>query len=370
MFLQDCWYVAAFAAELVAGQPLARRICNKPVVIYRTAAGAPVALEDRCIHRGMPLSLGATCDGDNIRCPYHGFVYGPTGSCVAIPSQKIVPPGAAIRSYPIIEKDAIIWVWVGNPARADPALIVDHSYHVDPTWDFAVTKFEVAASYDLIIDNLLDLTHVAFVHKAVLQADVATQLNVNAPVRRLGDRGLATVRHMPDSEAPLQYQRAHTFRGNIDRWQETEFRPGIVTIYSGGMDVGTGAFTGKREGGVHLRTLHAITPVTSNSCTYHFSIAKNFRLGEPELLQLMLAGGIATVNEDIPILEAQQLRIAETGDSGFVSIAADAAQLQARRIHRALLKFQEETITGDNSPTPTVAASKWPGEETWGGLQS
>jgi vanillate O-demethylase monooxygenase subunit len=311
----------------------------------------------------MPLSLGGKCEGETIRCPYHGLEFSPTGACVGTPSRAAIPKGAKVVAYPVVEKDAMIWVWVGNPDRADPELVIDYPYHSSPDWDFATTKFQFNASYDLVIDNILDLTHVAFVHKAVLQADMQTQVAVETQVRRRGDRGLSTARHMPNSVPPLQYQRPVPFKGMIDRWQETEFRPGIIDVYSGGMDAGNGAFTGNRVGGVHLRTVHAITPVTSTSCTYHFSIAKNFSLGDPELLQALLGGGIATVTEDIAILEAQQMRITEAGEDGFVSLASDAAQLQARRIHRALIRAQDEAAPATSAadiPSGTSRAREQP----------
>ncbi len=101
MFLRDNWYVAAFGAD-VAAKPVARRICGRPVVLFRTAGGEAVALEDRCIHRGMPLSLGGECEGDIIRCPYHGLEFGKTGRCVKIPGQAAVPDGAAVLDYPLV----------------------------------------------------------------------------------------------------------------------------------------------------------------------------------------------------------------------------------------------------------------------------
>lgn len=81
----NIWYVAAYGDDLKQ-QPLARRICNKPVVLYRTASGKAVALEDRCSHRAMPLSQGE-CDGEIIRCTYHGLEFGPGGACTKIPGR-------------------------------------------------------------------------------------------------------------------------------------------------------------------------------------------------------------------------------------------------------------------------------------------
>src|SRR5271155_3548384 len=121
MFCSNNWYVAAFASHL-AQKPVARMICGKPVVLFRTADGAAVALEDRCIHRGAPLSLGE-CERGNIRCPYHGLEFDGSGRCVVIPGQARIPEAAAVASYRLIERDALLWIWAGEQDKADPSLI-------------------------------------------------------------------------------------------------------------------------------------------------------------------------------------------------------------------------------------------------------
>src|SRR5262245_18501039 len=120
-FLRNCWYVAAWIGDLGA-KPLGRRILNEPVVLWRTAGGKPVAFADRCAHRAAPLSRGECVDG-NLRCGYHGLQFNAAGACVNVPGQDRVPPDASVRTYPVVERWNAVWIWMGDPARADAALV-------------------------------------------------------------------------------------------------------------------------------------------------------------------------------------------------------------------------------------------------------
>jgi vanillate O-demethylase monooxygenase subunit len=115
MFVRNAWYIAAWANE-VAGQPLARRICNDPIVLFRDKSGHVAALDDRCCHRAAPLHRGTVVER-GIQCGYHGLVIDGSGRCVAVPGQALVPDSARVRAYPTVEKDAMVWVWMGEPAR-------------------------------------------------------------------------------------------------------------------------------------------------------------------------------------------------------------------------------------------------------------
>src|SRR6218665_1966719 len=120
MFVKNCWYVAAWSHEVGAEGFLSRTIINVPLVIWRTAQGEVVALDDRCCHRGAPLSKGRR-EGDSVRCMYHGLRFDASGQCVEAPAQARMPPTLKVRGYPIVERHSWIWVWMGDPARADEA---------------------------------------------------------------------------------------------------------------------------------------------------------------------------------------------------------------------------------------------------------
>jgi phenylpropionate dioxygenase-like ring-hydroxylating dioxygenase large terminal subunit len=338
MFLQDNWYVAAFGAD-VAAKPVARKICGKPVVLFRTAGGEAVALEDRCIHRGMPLSQGGECEGEIIRCPYHGLEFGKTGRCVKIPGQAVVPDSAAVLHYPMVEQDALLWIWMGNRAKADALRIPRHPEHVDGKWAWTPLMLEIEADWQLLNDNLLDLTHLGLVHRKTIGGNM--QAHATATMRTTKtERGVLVTRWLPDSAPPPQYLQARSFAGNIERWQEIDFIPGFIRLWSGGTDAGTGAFEGRREGGVQFMGMHAITPATTTRCYYHFTQSRNFALEDRELEARLHKGAADTLLEDKVIIEAQQARLLETPDRPLTDIQADAGGLQARRVVRHLAELE------------------------------
>jgi vanillate O-demethylase monooxygenase subunit len=338
MFILENWYVAAFASS-VTRQPCARLICGKPVVLFRTSTGEPVALEDRCIHRGVPLSLGGECEGDIIRCPYHGLEFAASGQCTRIPGQQLIPPAARVLAYKVVEKDALLWVWVGDQAKADPHTIPAHTQHTDPHWAWTQVFLEIAADWQLLNDNLLDLTHLGFVHRKTIGGDPQAHSNATMRLERT-EEGIRVIRWLPNSAPPPHYLQSGCVSGNIDRWQEIDFLPGLIRLWSGGTDAGTGAFAGIRQGGVQFMGFHAITPSTATSCYYHFTQARNFALQDRQLEAKLHQGGLDTLLEDKAILEAQQARLLQSPGRPLLDIQSDAGGLQARRIVRRRLQAQ------------------------------
>ena len=132
MFLRNYWYVAAYDHE-IARKPLGRIILGEPVVLYRLEDGTPIALEDRCAHRHLPLSMGKLV-GDTLQCHYHGLRYDKTGTCVRVPGQDMIPRSAKVKSYPVVERYHWLWIWMGDPALADPDKITDFHWFDDPNW--------------------------------------------------------------------------------------------------------------------------------------------------------------------------------------------------------------------------------------------
>ena len=161
---RNCWYAAAYDVEL-RRELLARKIAGRNLVMYRREDGAPVALENACWHRLMPLSKGSI-EGDDLACGYHGLVFNSEGRCVFMPSQKTINPAARVRSYPVVDRHRFVWVWTGDPALADPDKIPDLHWNDDPEWAGDGKVIHLEAGYKLIVDNLMDLTHETFVHGA------------------------------------------------------------------------------------------------------------------------------------------------------------------------------------------------------------
>lgn len=343
MFLRNVWYVAGYSADIEPGRHIGRKYLNEPVVLFRTQSGRLSALEDRCSHRAMPLSAGHV-DGEIIRCCYHGVEFDTQGSCARIPNQDRIPKQAHIRSYPVAERDGIIWIWMGDPALANPDQIIANPEHVDPSWTWRGVYMHVSANWQLLIDNILDLTHVAYVHARTIGGNAAQHFAAPTQVKFDGNK-VKLLRQMPNSIPPSTYIKAASFTGRVDRWQEVEFEPRLgmlLRVNAGACDVNTGAYEGKRSHGFMFANIHGITPETETSTHYIWSIATNAprETGAPEVLFEQI---LSTIQEDEAVLEMQQARISETPHAKFVGIASDGAVNQGRRLLSALHEIEHSS---------------------------
>ena len=167
MYMRNCWYAAAWSRDIEPGKPFARTICEEPVVIFKTETGRLVALEDRCVHRRAPLSLGRI-KGEFIECGYHGLQYDCSGMCVRIPGQQDIPERASVRAYPLADKWRWLWIWMGDPEKADESLIPDVHWNDSPGWVSPGETLHMNGHYQLLIDNLLDLSHLTFLHESTI----------------------------------------------------------------------------------------------------------------------------------------------------------------------------------------------------------
>lgn len=184
MFLRNCWYAAGWSKDFAPEQLHAVTILNEPIVIYRKEDGAPAALQDRCCHRLAPLSMGRL-EGENLRCMYHGLKFAPSGRCVEIPGDTKIPPQVKVRSYPIRDKYSLAWIWMGDSERADEALIPNCVGVDDPNWAMRPGRMDYQANYKLINENLLDLSHIAFLHNRSLGAALTPEGTGRTTVTRL-----------------------------------------------------------------------------------------------------------------------------------------------------------------------------------------
>jgi vanillate O-demethylase monooxygenase subunit len=331
VFLRNQWYIAAEARE-VGREPLGRIILDEPVVLYRKTNGTPVALEDRCCHRRAPLHKGRI-EGDAIRCGYHGFLYDGGGACIQIPGQVQVPPGARVRSYPVCERHRWVWIWTGEPALADPALIPGLDENDDPAWVTTSDYLHVRASYLLLVDNLLDLSHLAFVHSGTIGS--AGDLNPDLTFKRDGDivRGTRIVRNIPP---PPHVQRSG-FTANVDQAKIMTFRPPSTIP----IEVTT-TETGRKPGmpgnfNFHIIIYSSMTPETETSCHYFWALARDFDITNGEFTDFYHREVIRAFNEDKEMLEAQQRIIDLDPAAPTVDVRGDVGGLQARRIVERLI---------------------------------
>jgi vanillate O-demethylase monooxygenase subunit len=344
MFLRNYWYVAAWDTEVQRQKLFHRMILNEPVVFYRTLEGEPVALEDRCCHRHMPLSDGKLL-GNNVQCAYHGLVYDPTGACIQVPSQTTVPPEARVKSYPVVERYQWIWIWMGDPAEADPDLITDYHWMDDPDWRAKGERLDLEGNYILLVENLLDLTHLQFVHATTL----GTEAIAAAPIKTEREENLIRVtRWIMDSPAPPFFQRAGGFtpEEHVDRWQIIEYSPpAFVRLDVGSARAGTGAENGDRSQGITMRNLNAITPETETTTHYFWAQAHDFQIDDPSVTELIYNQVHTAFLEDLATIKAQQLNISRNPDAPKVDFNQDAGGMQARRMIEDLIT-EEQNMAG------------------------
>lgn len=345
VFIENAWYIAAWTREVGRGL-LARRICDQPIVLYRLADGSPVALQDLCCHRLLPLSCGRL-EGDLLVCGYHGLTYDRTGRCVRIPSQETFDPGIRVKSYPVIERYRFIWIWMGDPAQADPEALPDYHWNDDPEWrgDGQVTLFN--CDYRLILDNLLDLTHETYVHST----SIGHPLLPSLPFETHCDGASVTVQRWTLNQfAPpfwsnlIKRARGHT--GHCDRWQICHFVPPChMDINVGVAKAGSGAPEGDRSKGVCAVVLDSVTPATKTSSWYFWSMVRNFCLDDAALTNAMVTDNARIFEEDRVVLEAQQKAMMQNPSAAMNTfyINLDAGPLRMRQLIKARIAAEQRT---------------------------
>ena len=331
-FITDAWYVAAWPDE-VTRAPLRRILLNRPVLLYRRRDGVAVALADRCSHRFVPLSLGHIED-DDVVCCYHGLRFGPDGRCVHNPhGDGAIPRAAHLPAYPLVERFGALWIWLGEGA-ADPARIPDFAILGDRARFASVCGvMHVAANYQLITDNLLDLSHAQYLHPGLRVAD---PVRLRHETRQEGDTvwscfwrdegvGNGLMRLLGWPEGRRGNSRAHM------RWDP----PSLLLL-----DVGMSPLEGDDAPGIDAPSAHLLTPETATTTHYFWSFMRNTGRDDAALDARIRALGVqAFAGEDKPVIEAQQdnLRGADIMAMNPVLLAPDAAGTRARRIIAARL---------------------------------
>ncbi|MGH6769406.1 MAG: Rieske 2Fe-2S domain-containing protein [Xanthobacteraceae bacterium] len=336
MFLKNCWQVIAFGKEIV-GTPLARTICEEKVVLFRTASGRTVALADRCPHRLAPLSAGRVV-GEEIQCGYHGLCFDAEGQCVRVPGQDTVPTRAQVRAYPLVERHTFAWIWLGDPARADPETIPDLHWVDDPAWAAVTGYHHFGANYQLVNDNLLDLSHESFVHEETIGNESVAESPCH--VTLVGNTVRAH-RDMFNIEAPPFYKRTTGFKGRINRWHTANFTPpGINVIENGSMP----ADAKDRSAALERKVINLIVPETRTASHYFWAIVRQFALDDRELSDYIFQGIAKTFDQDKAILEAQQREIGPDPDRASfpVSIRVDAGPIQGRKLLAAMMEREAQ----------------------------
>jgi vanillate O-demethylase monooxygenase subunit len=333
MWLKNVWQVAGFAQEVGEGL-LARRLLNQAIVFYRDAAGAVVAMNDRCPHRMVPLSLGRRTEEGTIECGYHGLRFDSTGGCVFAPGQA-APRGIKVGTYPVVERHKLLWIWLGDAELADPALVPDIYWFDDPKWTVATGYHHFSADYRLLTDNLLDLSHETYVHQRTIGQGAIAESEPSVVAR---DGAVRALRSMLNIDPPPFFQLFMDYKGRIDRTQLAFFTPPGINMTE---------YTGKRvEGDQRIflnRVMHLLTPETEHSTHYFWGQARNYRIDDQELSDTIAEATARTFDEDKEMLEMQQqVLIEQNATVPQAAIRFDIAPVQGQRMLAALVEKERQ----------------------------
>lgn len=314
-YVRNAWYVACWSDDLGTGEPLSVSILGEAIVLFRPDGGSPAALEDRCVHRHAPLSLGR-CEGRGLRCMYHGLLFDPSGRVKEIPGQDVIPPQAAVRSYPVIERHGWIWVWMGDEARADPALMPPAVGPDDGDWLMGKGALDYDAEASLISDNLLDFSHLAYVHANSFGTDESWS---NNPMKITPlERGVRFERWLPNTPPAA-------FAGgtdHVDVFVTYDYLiPGILLMWSGSYPVGTAQACDLGRPDFSAATSNvscnsqAITPMGDRRSRYFFCTGPHRDFGNEQLRDGMVAVTKMAFAEDKAMIEGQQRVVDRIGDA-------------------------------------------------------
>lgn len=328
MFLENAWYVAAIADE-VTRSPHRVTLLGRHVVLYRRQDGTPVALEDACVHRKLPLSMGRVV-GDDIECGYHGLKFDCSGACIRVPATPNAAANARLRVYPVEDRYGLTWVWTGDAALADPAKIFDVTEWGNPEWGCtAPGSMTVDCDYRYITDNLLDPSHVAWVHVTSFGNAACEEVPVRA---RPTETGVISSRWMMNVETAPFYAPFTKFTGNCDREQHYEVRyPSHAIIKAIFVPAGTGGPDEPLHADAFLMdSYNFMTPIDEKRTRYFWFQMRNFAPGDGQVDALFAASVKAAFLEDKVILEAVQIGM-DTRQTPNINLPLDAGPLRFRR---------------------------------------
>ncbi|MDO7840796.1 aromatic ring-hydroxylating dioxygenase subunit alpha [Sphingomonas immobilis] len=337
-FLLHRWYAAAWNDEILAGEPLYRRILGHAVMLLRDADDTVTALPNRCPHRFAPFDRGVVKDG-TIQCGYHGLEFDYAGRCIFNPhGDGKIAPNAHLKPWPLAERFGMQWIWMGDPALADPSLIPDYGNVFNPELKTIRRYLHTESNYELVADNLLDLGHTAYLHGSSLGSRAIIQSE--RKVKRIGDDVVYEL-DAPGGEAPPLFQEVMPWYRNakVDHWMTSIWRaPGQIQ-----QQIAFATAGANRENADILEGLHLLTPETEKSTHYFTALSRAFRKDDETVDRTLYEGGKkAFTEEDFPMVEAIQREI---GDRDFwemrpLILSVDAGAVMARRILKR--KLDEE----------------------------
>ena len=334
-YLRNAWYVAGWSDDL-AGDPIARTFLDQPVALFRDDQGVAHAIGGRCPHRFAALGHGRIID-NQVECPYHGLRFDVEGRCAFNPHEKGVVPRVSVPRYALVERHALMWIWMGEADRADPAMIPDFSWLCDPRFEAVRGTAIAEGNYELYSDNILDLSHSNYVHPAL----TANGWTVGKRrFRQDGNVVWSEYAHPDDylsegiSAVLGTHGRKMDFYCDI-RWNA----PAVLFLDYRAGDPGT-----PKDDTTSLPSLHAFTPETEGSTHYFWAVARDFALGDEAFSAAMHASmEHAFESEDMPVIRDawRLMNGGEFWDLQPVVLTGDAGGVRARRILEKLIREEE-----------------------------
>ncbi len=343
IFVRNAWYVGC-STEEIGSKPLERVILNEPVVFYRSEAGVAMAMYGLCPHRAYPLALQGRVVGNALRCNYHGFTFdGRTGACILIPSQPAAPSNYRQKTYKVVERGPWIWIWPGDPALADEREIPSSEMlGFGEGWTylrpFAFTG--IKARYMLLVENLMDLTHLGYLH-GDMSSDF--EIYVTSPLEIIETEDtFKVVRPMRQGWSEthdVMFKPENRFEGLSDFASiTTYYGPGYITTTSHITHAIDSLPTVDKTvyGDVYFH--HAVTPATEHSCHYFGTSSRTHRLDDRAFDEAFYPFDAAVRQQDIVAAEAIEARMIQFGEprTELMAKADIAAARIRRRIQRAI----------------------------------
>jgi phenylpropionate dioxygenase-like ring-hydroxylating dioxygenase large terminal subunit len=332
-YLRNAWYMAGWAGELgEAG--LTRQLLGKPMYFFRKSDDSIAALHDRCPHRFAPLSCG-TRNGDVLTCGYHGLTFDADGKCIRNPFSDRIPAGAHVASFPAVERDGILWFWAGDRGEADPALIPRFPFIPDTPGSRTLCGYTLMqTNYEYGTDNLMDLSHIEFVHKGSF-AGQGVIFSGEHKVRVEGDT-LHSDWWMPGIAPPSVAQGIFSPDAKVDHWLEMRWNaPASMRLLIGVCPQGA-----PRDAGFEVPQAHILTPANDHETHYFWSTTRTNDLDVPEVDAALTAlFRQAFDEEDKPIIEAAyaNVRGKDFWAEKPLSLGIDQGGTRARRMLQGMI---------------------------------
>lgn len=338
-FLKNVWYCVAWAEEFDQKEMFDREILGESVLLFRKEDGTPVAMGNICPHRFAPLSHGRRL-GDNVSCPYHGLEFNTDGECVRNPNgdksivtDAAVPKACSVPTYPLVERWEAMWIWMGDPAKADPELIPDFSMCVEREGVAVVRgQHTVEGHYELVVDNLMDRTHVQFLHPLLdLGEDMPEGFERVYSMEQIGDVIWDYHCELNSPKLPLLSALWPDAPDVVENYFNVRWEaPGNMLL-----DAGVVVMDSDRKEGSHSPGANLITPANENQTHYFWNNCRDKNIESEEASQKLKMGiGGTFENEDGRMvgLVSKYMKTNDLLSLNPVLLPSDGAAIRARRV--------------------------------------